>query len=211
MNRQSAKRGMRILLSGGLVVSSAAYAVWQHTVSAVLPRQHVQSIAAEPKKVAMAAPKPVMPSPAPSSKLALTEAPVKKSEDDVGPPPVTQPAANVPPPETPKTAPQGHAPYADGEYTGGVADTAWGDVQVKVVVRDGSVTKIEPLTYPDHRQRSIEINDWALPILEQEVVTVQTGRIDVVSQATVTSYGYQASLASALMQARVAAAQAQKP
>jgi uncharacterized protein with FMN-binding domain len=96
-------------------------------------------------------------------------------------------------------------PLSDGEFTGDSADTTWGAVQIKVVVKSGRVVEIDPLDYPSHRRRSLEISNWSIPRLERETLTAQRADIDLVSQATTTSYGYRESLASALAQASVEA------
>ena len=64
------------------------------------------------------------------------------------------------------------------------------------------ISEIEPIDYPQHRRRSIQINEWALPILEREVIQAQSADVDFVSQATTTSVGYLHSLAAALAQAK---------
>jgi uncharacterized protein with FMN-binding domain len=99
------------------------------------------------------------------------------------------------------TAAQGKGRYNDGEYIGKPADTNWGAVQVKAVVRNGSLIDVQFLQYPYHRRRSAEISNWALPVLRNEAIQVQSARVDIVSQATITAYGFQESLATALSQA----------
>jgi uncharacterized protein with FMN-binding domain len=86
-------------------------------------------------------------------------------------------------------------------YNGTVTQTRWGPVQVAITVEDGKVTKVTVLQQPDGNQRDQEINDYALPILEQEAVEAQSADIDMVSGATVTSDGYLQSLQGALDQA----------
>jgi uncharacterized protein with FMN-binding domain len=86
-------------------------------------------------------------------------------------------------------------------YTGAVAQTRWGPVQLKITVRGGTITKVDVLQQPNGNQRDAEINDQALPILIQETLDAQSAKIDMVSGATVTSDGYLQSLQSALDQA----------
>jgi uncharacterized protein with FMN-binding domain len=52
--------------------------------------------------------------------------------------------------------------------------------------------------YPQDRSRDVEINSYAIPILNQEAVAAQSARIDVVSGASYTTDGYQRSLQSAI-------------
>ncbi|MFF5297421.1 FMN-binding protein [Paractinoplanes globisporus] len=83
-------------------------------------------------------------------------------------------------------------------YTGSVAQTRWGPVQVSIVVSGGKITDVGVPTYPNNNNRDVEINAQALPILRQETLDRQSADIDAVSGATVTSDGYKESLQSAL-------------
>jgi len=83
-------------------------------------------------------------------------------------------------------------------YTGSVAQTRWGPVQVSITVSGGKITDVAVPTYPDNNGRDVEINSQALPILRQETLAKQSADIDAVSGATVTSDGYKQSLQSAL-------------
>ncbi|MDR6611569.1 FMN-binding protein [Leifsonia sp. 1010] len=59
---------------------------------------------------------------------------------------------------------------------------------------------MKTLQSPDRDGRDIEINDRALPILQQEVLASQSANIDTVSGATYTSEGYIQSVQSAIDQ-----------
>jgi len=83
-------------------------------------------------------------------------------------------------------------------YSGSVAQTRWGPVQVSITVSSGKITDVAVPTYPNNNGRDVEINSQALPILRQETLTKQSADIDAVSGATVTSDGYKESLQSAL-------------
>jgi len=83
-------------------------------------------------------------------------------------------------------------------YTGDSADTQWGPVQVQIKVQGGKITGSEAVQYPQNNGRDAEINGFALPVLDQEVVQQQSASIDTVSGATVTSDGYLQSLQSAI-------------
>jgi hypothetical protein len=74
--------------------------------------------------------------------------------------------------------------------------TRWGAVQVQLTVKDGQITKSEVIQIPWDNPRDQQINSYAVPILNKEVVTSQTASIDMVSGATVTSVGYIQSLQS---------------
>jgi uncharacterized protein with FMN-binding domain len=83
-------------------------------------------------------------------------------------------------------------------YTGSVAQTRWGPVQVAITVANGKITSVSVPTYPTGNSRDEEINSYALPILKQETLDAQSANIDTVSGATVTSDGYLQSLQSAV-------------
>lgn len=89
-----------------------------------------------------------------------------------------------------------------GTYTGDSADTRYGPVQVKITVSGGKVTAAEAVDYPQTNPRDAEINQVAIPILQQETAGVTSAEIDFVSGATFTSDGYQRSLQSALDKAK---------
>jgi uncharacterized protein with FMN-binding domain len=93
----------------------------------------------------------------------------------------------------------------------------WGDLQVTVVLKKTTttigkkktvkrrITAVHVPTYPNHTDRSIFINQNALPQLVQEALSAQfTGSIDMVSGATDTSYGFEQSLQAALLAAKKA-------
>jgi uncharacterized protein with FMN-binding domain len=66
-------------------------------------------------------------------------------------------------------------------YTGPMAQTRWGPVQVKITVQGGRLTKVTILQQPSGNSRDAEINNYALPILINETVTAQSTNIDMVS------------------------------
>jgi uncharacterized protein with FMN-binding domain len=88
-------------------------------------------------------------------------------------------------------------------YTGSVAQTRWGPVQVKITVQSGKITKVTVLQQPNGNPKDAEINSYALPILINETTQTQSADIDMVSGATVTSQGYVQSLQAALDEAGI--------
>ena len=88
-------------------------------------------------------------------------------------------------------------------YTGDVASTRWGPVQVQITVQVGKITQSRAVQYPQNNNRDAMINSYALPILDQEVVQQQSVSIDTISGATVTTDGYLQSLQSAIDQAHL--------
>jgi uncharacterized protein with FMN-binding domain len=103
---------------------------------------------------------------------------------------------------SPTTSPS--TPTAAKIYTGSVASTRWGDVQVSITVAGGKITDVAVPVYPSGNGRDQEINAYALPVLRQETLTAQSATIDSVSGATVTTDGYLESLQSALDAAHLA-------
>lgn len=85
-----------------------------------------------------------------------------------------------------------------GTFTGDPIMTEWGIVQVRIVVKDKFITGSRAIKLPDGNHHDLEINNFAVPILNQRVVDAQSAQFDSISGATVTSDGYKASLQSAL-------------
>jgi len=129
-----------------------------------------------------AAASPVVQQPAPPSSAPPSRPGKKGGSSTPSPSPASKPS-----PLTPSTT-----------YTGGVADTQWGPVQVQITVRDHKITRARAVQYPQGASNDAQINGYALPILDREVVQRQSAAIDTVSGATVTSDGYLRSLQSAI-------------
>jgi uncharacterized protein with FMN-binding domain len=106
---------------------------------------------------------------------------------------------------------------ATRSFTGAAAQAdRWGDVQVTIVVKKTTttnrttkkktvkrrITAVKVPVYPNHTDRSVFINQNALPILIEETLKAQSTGIDMVSGATFTSYAFQQSLQSAILKAR---------
>lgn len=87
--------------------------------------------------------------------------------------------------------------------TGEAVSSRYGPVQVTLVVENGRVVSATASGYRTSG-RDGQINSWAIPQLEDETVSAQSGDIDTVSGATFTSEAYIGSLQSALDQAGLA-------
>ncbi|MGO4341899.1 FMN-binding protein [Pedococcus sp. 2YAF34] len=81
--------------------------------------------------------------------------------------------------------------------------TRFGNVQVQITVAGGKITAAQVLQVPWNDHRDQEINSYAVPVLNSEVVQAQSATIDMVSGATYTSDGYIQSLQSAIDQAHL--------
>jgi uncharacterized protein with FMN-binding domain len=82
--------------------------------------------------------------------------------------------------------------------TGDAANTIYGPVQVQLTVSNGKITAVRAVEYPENSPRDAQINAYAIPALNREVLAADSARIDMVSGATYTSNGYLTSLQSAL-------------
>jgi uncharacterized protein with FMN-binding domain len=90
----------------------------------------------------------------------------------------------------------------------------WGPLQVTIVVRKTTttigtkktvarkITKVTVPLSPNHTDRSIYINQQALPYLIQETLKAQSSRIYAVSGATNSSDAFAQSLQSAIVHAK---------
>ena len=112
--------------------------------------------------------------------------------------PTEPPGATV----TPKATQTTGSLYKDGSYTGSVDDAQWGVVQVKAVIKNGKITDVQFLQYPNDRNRSIEINSYADPQLTSEAIQAQSANVDIVTGATDSSDAFIQSLSDALSQAK---------
>jgi len=92
--------------------------------------------------------------------------------------------------------------FRDGKYPGPSVNAYYGLVRVEAEIQGGRITSVSVLRYPSDRSTSRYINSRALPVLESEVVSAQSARVDIVTGATLTSTAYIRSLQSALSQAR---------
>jgi uncharacterized protein with FMN-binding domain len=92
---------------------------------------------------------------------------------------------------------------ASGTYAGNAVGTRFGNVQVQITVANGKISAATVLQVPNRDMRDIQINGYAVPILNEEVVAAQSAQIDMVSGATVTSVAYLQSLQSAIDQAHL--------
>jgi len=88
--------------------------------------------------------------------------------------------------------------YRDGSFTGPAYDTYYGPVQVQVTIQGGRLVAVDVPQYPADRRASQRINSRALPMLESEVISAQSARVNIISGATLTSDAYLRSVNAAL-------------
>jgi uncharacterized protein with FMN-binding domain len=88
--------------------------------------------------------------------------------------------------------------------TGAAAQTRYGPVQVRVTITNGKIASVQAVEYPTDRPKDVQINSYAVPLLDKEAVAANSAKIDTISGATYTSTGFKTSLQSALTQAGIA-------
>ena len=88
----------------------------------------------------------------------------------------------------------------DGTFIGGTYDAYYGMVQVQATIKNGSITNVSALKFPNHSGTSRAINRQALPYLLQEVVAAQNSKVNIIGGATLTSRAFIKSLRDALVQ-----------
>ncbi|MCU1471197.1 MAG: FMN-binding protein [Glaciihabitans sp.] len=72
---------------------------------------------------------------------------------------------------------------------------------MRITVASGKLTDVTAVHLTDNGGRSVEISNYAAPILRTEVLAAQSANVSSVGGATYTSQGYLTSLQSALDQA----------
>jgi uncharacterized protein with FMN-binding domain len=143
---------------------------------------------------------------APVDSLALTGSAANGTIPTTGASPtpnVTTTTPTAAPSSTPTTTPAPPPPPAGptGTYAGPAVQTAYGTMQVQIVVSDGTITAVQPLVIGYGDRTSTQINTRAVPILEQRVIAAQSARVSYVSGASYTSQGYLASVKGAMASA----------
>lgn len=97
------------------------------------------------------------------------------------------------------TATQQAAPPPTIKRAVGVSfSNPYGNVQVKVTINGGSITRVAAVDLPYGDPTSQSISDQVAPMLAQQAIDAQSANISGVSGATYTSDAYRQSLQSAL-------------
>jgi uncharacterized protein with FMN-binding domain len=76
-------------------------------------------------------------------------------------------------------------------------------MQVEIIVSNGRITNVKALQLTNQGGRSVQISNYAAPILRKEVLAAQSANVSSVGGATYTSEGYLSSLQSALDKAKL--------
>jgi len=111
-------------------------------------------------------------------------------------------ANSLPVIQSPPTAASNPGFYKDGVYTGPQVDAYYGLVEVQATVKNGKISDVQFLKYPNDRRTSVRINNIAMPWLQQEAIQAQSANVNIISGATFTSEGFAMSLNAALKSAK---------
>jgi uncharacterized protein with FMN-binding domain len=82
--------------------------------------------------------------------------------------------------------------------TGALATDQYGQLQVKLTVKNRRITKVGFTTFVANDGHSVQIDQSAAPVLIRETIAAQSAHIQGVSGATYTSSAYQQSLQAAI-------------
>ncbi len=76
-------------------------------------------------------------------------------------------------------------------------------MQVQLVITNGKITRVQPLTIGYGDRTSQRINASAVPTLQQRVLKAQSYNVSYVSGASYTSQGFLASVQGAMAKAGI--------
>jgi uncharacterized protein with FMN-binding domain len=102
------------------------------------------------------------------------------------------------PGEFPQGSLAGKLAAGETAVNGKVANTAYGPVQIQLIMQNSKIVKVAVLQQPANTIRDIQIGEFAFPKLISETLTAQNAKVDAVSGASYTSAGYIKSLQSAV-------------
>lgn len=85
-----------------------------------------------------------------------------------------------------------------GSASGQDVDFRYGELEVKVTAKAGKITAVSLIRLNVTDPHSAEIDQSAIPELQQQTLSAQSAKIDGVSGASYTSQAYEQSLQSAL-------------
>jgi uncharacterized protein with FMN-binding domain len=131
-----------------------------------------------------------------------TSTPSSQPTSDPTSSPSSGSSATASPSPTGTATPTTGSGLKDGKFTGKTVNTQFGPVQVAVTVSGGKITNVKALQLTNYGGRSVQISNYAAPILRSEVLKAQSAKVSNVSGATYTTRGYLSSLQSALNEAK---------
>lgn len=83
---------------------------------------------------------------------------------------------------------------------GSTVQTPYGPLQLSVTFSGSKITNVQALQYPNWHGYSVQLNQYAIPQLNQQAVAANSANINGVSGATFTSQAYAQSLQAAIDQ-----------
>jgi len=114
-------------------------------------------------------------------------------------PSATPTKSGAPSTAVPTVAPTKPVGGVTGSFTGSVANTRYGPVQVKITVENGKIVDAQAVQAPSGSND--RYTQKAVPVLRQQTIAIQSANVQGVSGASFTSYGWYQSLASAISKA----------
>ncbi len=118
--------------------------------------------------------------------------------------PSTTPSATSTPTASPSaSSSSSSSSTASRKIVGATEDTPFGPMQAEIIVTGSKITDVKLLQETNMGGRSVEISNYAVPILRQEVLKAQSANVDTVGGATYSSEGYLASVQSAIDKAHL--------
>jgi uncharacterized protein with FMN-binding domain len=131
-----------------------------------------------------------------------TPAPTPSATPTQSDSPSAKPSAAAPtvaPTFAPTFAPTKPVGGVIGSFTGSVANTRYGPVQVKITVENGKIVDAQAVQAPSGSND--RYTQKAVPRLREQTIAAQSANVQGVSGASFTSYGWYQSLASAISKA----------
>jgi uncharacterized protein with FMN-binding domain len=174
----------KFLLSGFVVFTFIAYVIHERLTN---PDANLASVLPTPSLTVLQ-----------STSVPLATAPLPGSDASVA----SNPLPTNPPLVLPPTTPLIQSGYKDGTFKGPEVDAYYGLVQVQATIQSGKLANVQFLEFPSDRRTSQEINNIAVPYLQQEALQAQSARVDIISGATLTSEAFMMSLQNALDSAK---------
>ncbi len=89
-------------------------------------------------------------------------------------------------------------PAAATTVTGSVVSNQYGQLQVKLTIKNGKITHVGFTTFTANDGHSVQIDQSSVPILINETIAAQSAHIQGVSGATYTTTAYEQSLQAAI-------------
>jgi uncharacterized protein with FMN-binding domain len=172
------------IVAGGVVSSAAVLVVGWHLGSEQVAATQLPLTA------------PLTPATRSATPTAGASTPSPSASSGASPSAKPTAGATAPAPAAPAPAPKKAG--VSGTFDGGTAQTQFGPVQVEIVVSNTKITAVKALQLTDMGGRSVEISNYAAPLLRTEALSAQSANIQSISGATYTSMGYQQSLQSAI-------------